>query len=385
MVAAAGSGRYTIYNDITNHWHVFAGVIAAVRTYLDPHPDLLFVSAHPVANATPPLGVREWLGDTTGNGSYLADWRNMPLVKDAPDAPLNVTAAVAAHVTWGPADVLICVSPELDPDRTCTPVAQKLRPKHIIVLIHRSEFIKPGLWFLDVEVESRRVPVHMIALAPHVMHSANRTLHGQYSLDWGAVVAPYTSPTPCSNRTCLDGFVVQGSLRRFSSHEGSGMIRNYDSLWGQITGRNDTGAVRIKVLGKGKRQDLGIPPALENVTSFHSGISFPTYWELIAKSFAIVPMHGTKQYYTMRCSSNVLASLTTCVPLVADDALLGAYTFLQKEHVFYQAPGETEMDVMLRVMAMSDEAMFAKRAAVCRLREAQLRRAAEVFQRLVAA
>lgn len=52
---------------------------------------------------------------------------------------------------------------------------------------------------------------------------------------------------------------------------------------------------------------------------------------------------------TRKISSTLVSALVSGVPVVADDATLAAYTFLKREHVFYMAPGEDEMAVMLRV------------------------------------
>jgi len=50
-------------------------------------------------------------------------------------------------------------------------------------------------------------------------------------------------------------------------------------------------------------------------------------------------------------SSTVLTSLMTGAPVIADDAVLRAYTFLTREDVFLMREGEDEVDVMLRVRA----------------------------------
>ena len=66
-------------------------------------------------------------------------------------------------------------------------------------------------------------------------------------------------------------------------------------------------------------------------------------------SHALLMVLGSHNYLTQKISSTVVSSLMTGIPVVADDATLAAYTFLKKENVFYMAPGENEMSVMLRV------------------------------------
>ncbi|KAG2494163.1 hypothetical protein HYH03_007798 [Edaphochlamys debaryana] len=330
----------------------------------------------------PPYSLQAWLGDTPG-ARTLPDWRHIEVVHNAANRAPDLDERMQAQLTWGPVDALICVSPELDRFKTCAYAVRYLKAKSVIALIHRGDAISPNSWFLDMENDQAEIPVHLLALVPHVVTSANHTLKGSRPLDWAMMVAPYTSPQPCKSKDCMTGFVVQGSLRHRSDGGGPGFIRDYDSLWRQMQSEG-ADLVRTKILGKGIKKDLGIPKALEDRVDYYSGIPFPEYWELIDKSYALVPFHGTPQYYTMRCSSTVLASLTTCVPLIADDQLLEAYYMFKKEHVYYQAPGESEMDVMKRVMALPEKELLAKRAAVCKLRDEQLKWGAGVMEELVA-
>ncbi|KAG2494162.1 hypothetical protein HYH03_007797 [Edaphochlamys debaryana] len=384
--AVDAGGGYTIYNDIYNHWHVFAGVIAAVRKHIDPRPDLLWMAERDLKapeHKDPPYGLQEWLGDTAG-AKTLADWRHIEFVRNPKTGMArDVNVVLKSELTWGPVDTLVCVSPELDEYKTCAYAAKYLKAKSVIALIHRGDFISPSSWFLDMRNHKEEIPVHLVAIVPHVVTSANHTLKGSRPLDWAMMVAPYTSPQPCKSKDCMTGFVVQGSLRHRSGNLKEGFIRDYDSLWRQMRTK-EASSVRVKILGRGIKKDLGIPKALEDRVDYYSGIPFPEYWELIDKSYALVPFHNTPQYYTMRCSSTVLASLTTCVPLIADDQLLEAYYMFKKEHVYYQASGESEMDVMKRVMALPEKELLAKRAAVCKLRDEQLKRGAGVMEELVA-
>jgi hypothetical protein len=47
--------------------------------------------------------------------------------------------------------------------------------------------------------------------------------------------------------------------------------------------------------------------------------------------------------------STLVCSLMTGVPIIADNATLGAYTYLHPDHVFLRNPGQDEVDVMLQV------------------------------------
>lgn len=59
---------------------------------------------------------------------------------------------------------------------------------------------------------------------------------------------------------------------------------------------------------------------------------FPTvqeFWGTIAHSLALVPAFGRLQYLTSRISSTVIASLTTCTPIIASKAVMYVYSFFK--------------------------------------------------------
>lgn len=62
-------------------------------------------------------------------------------------------------------------------------------------------------------------------------------------------------------------------------------------------------------------------------------------------------MLGSQIYVTAKMSSTIVSSLMTGVPVVADEAVLKAYTFLGRDDVFLMHAGEDEVDAMLRVRA----------------------------------
>lgn len=53
------------------------------------------------------------------------------------------------------------------------------------------------------------------------------------------------------------------------------------------------------------------------------------FWSQIYTSYALVPSFGMPVYYESRISSTILASLITCVPIIAEQKLLDTYTFIK--------------------------------------------------------
>jgi hypothetical protein len=58
---------------------------------------------------------------------------------------------------------------------------------------------------------------------------------------------------------------------------------------------------------------------------------------------------GSPAYLRSKMSSTLVSSLITGTPVVADEAMLKAYSFLHRGDVFLMEPGEDEVDAMLRV------------------------------------
>ncbi len=66
-----------------------------------------------------------------------------------------------------------------------------------------------------------------------------------------------------------------------------------------------------------------------------------------------------------RFSSAVIASLVTSTPIIANQAFLDAYSFLDSSHVFIQGTQESELDVMKRVLQVGAAARCVLYYAPC--------------------
>ncbi|KAG2488894.1 hypothetical protein HYH03_012524 [Edaphochlamys debaryana] len=247
-------------------------------------------------------------------------------------------------------------------------------------MVHRADQVISSSKFLRVPP----APMHLLALAPHVATAFGSRIHDAYPISWGAMAAPFTPQPRCKSRACLRGFAVQGTMRRWSTKHGSGLIRNFPALWEQLKAKGSTAAVNITVLGRGKLEDLAIPPGIRPRVRYLSMLPYPAYWQEIHQSWALIPAFGSPTYLTTRLTSTVLASLTTGTPLVATRQFLKVYSFLGEEHVFVQEDGEDEMDTMIRVMTMGDEELFKRRRALAALRVQLGSRAAAVLLSAVA-
>lgn len=70
-------------------------------------------------------------------------------------------------------------------------------------------------------------------------------------------------------------------------------------------------------------------------------------------------------YYTQKFSSTVVTSLITGTPIVANQALLDAYTFLTRDAVLFQQEGQGELQAALS----QHERILQTRVGLARLRQ----------------
>ncbi|EFJ50230.1 hypothetical protein VOLCADRAFT_89143 [Volvox carteri f. nagariensis] len=172
--------KVTIFNDVPAHFEVFAGAVDTVRTYLRTEPQAVWMassrndcsgnsSSNGSGNSSkkngmrglkrpPPSGLLKWLGIAPEHPS----WHRFELCTAA--GALAAAEQMRPHLDWGPVDLLVCISPELDKDTTCHAVARVLRPRLLVLLVHRADLIGKGSRFLV----RPPAPLQLMALAPHV-------------------------------------------------------------------------------------------------------------------------------------------------------------------------------------------------------------------------
>ncbi|KAG2440176.1 hypothetical protein HXX76_004289 [Chlamydomonas incerta] len=309
-------------------------------------------------------GLMDWLGKEVGDD---AEWHALgsgPGGSVPADAGTSAGPAAGAQGAWRtPADVVICVSAELAP-KVCAAAVAGVQPRLLVVVVHRADTHTKNAKFLALHPQATR----MMALAPHVANLSSHML--KRNVDWSMPVAPFEPAQPCRSKDCLQGFSIQGALRRYKSKHGNGFTRDYGALWARMLELRKQGVAvpPVVVVGKGERRHLMLPRELESSVTFHPWLKYQDFWMLIHRSYALVPAFGMPVYYESRISSTILASLITCVPVIAEQRLLDTYTFLSEEHVFLRQPDEDEAAAMARIAALPDQAIFAKREALCELR-----------------
>ena len=80
------------------------------------------------------------------------------------------------------------------------------------------------------------------------------------------------------------------------------------------------------------------------------------YYRAMEGALAVLPAFASPAYLTHKASSSVAAAIICGTPLLADEALLRAYSYLPAHAVFETAAGEHDESAMAHVAAHSQEA-----------------------------
>lgn len=354
--------RIALINGVPYHYDVTAGLLYTLRPYTK-RLDVILNRYTRSGTADGAWDVLKW---SKGSFKYLTP----ALVQKEPPEY----------------DLAILVSADYEPPENLE-VLRKLRLKTIVAIVHNHDYkdlSKLMSWTKDVR---------LLTLSPHVADAVEEAARkaappGKLPppVDWALPTLPFKPRTSCLHATevdlmggCVHGFVLQGKF--------SNLRRNYSSIWTQISTRlPDLTAgpsahfFGIKVLGKGDDARLNIPEDLMPHAKIMKRLQFRSFWDVIHHSFALIPALASDKYYNGKFSSTIVTSLTAGTPVIADDRFLAAYRMFTNASVYYQAPGEQEVDVMLRVMRTPALQVRAVRHALVEVRRQLNVQAGEYFK-----
>jgi hypothetical protein len=119
---------------------------------------------------------------------------------------------------------------------------------------------------------------------------------------------------------------------------------------------------------------------VRDVVAVYKNPPYPVFYDVVAKSLALVPMLASPLYYESKFSSTVYSSLITGVPMIADDKFLSAYTMIDRGAVYHRPDGQDEVEVMFRVAKQSAGETWRARQAVSNLRARLNKRASGLLR-----
>lgn len=111
--------------------------------------------------------------------------------------------------------------------------------------------------------------------------------------------------------------------------------------------------VDLHVIGHGKAPT--VPEEVKERVFFDTGLSYPDFYALISRSFSVLPGFASDDYYDRKASSTIPAALIAGAPVVANQRLLEAYSYLPREATWLaDSPEEDDMSVISRAVAVRD-------------------------------
>ncbi|TLD26255.1 gb [Venturia nashicola] len=209
-------------------------------------------------------------------------------------------------------------------------------------------------------VEEERV--HFIGLSEHTVkylrqHCVpNWDMAASVLADALPPVFPIAIEAPMESNTALT-FALQGDYdlaRRDYTSIFEGLSEIIDLVQNRSMEYNQSvpQTITLRLIGHGDNKPE-VPELLKSHVSFDEGLDYKLFYTLLSRTFTLLPSFASKDYYDVKASSTIPAALIAGTPLVANTELLEAYTYVPKNAVWKQEEGESEMDVVRRVVQMS--------------------------------
>jgi hypothetical protein len=204
-------------------------------------------------------------------------------------------------------------------------------------------------------IASRRIT--FLALSPHVRDYLLKTITPTWKLitDVPPRIETFVPVFPVdpalSSATSYNlgadeiGFAIQGNA--------SPGRRNYTKVVLQLAElrRHKTAPnVRLHLLSGSSAIDLlAIPAEVAAHVVVHRSLDYADYYGLLGQNAALLTAFDSTAYYYERASSTIPAALISGTPVIADQRLLDAYSYLDRTLVWFRQSSEEEMDVAVKV------------------------------------
>ena len=306
-------------------------------------------------------GIKEIINNFT-----LASSKSIGAIKQIRDFSVDVRDLPPPHI-------LISTTCELDLLFEAAPYEDLLAKGQtfLFCVVHHADRWGPGR---GAGIATRIQPwvekglVDFITLSPHTaQHLRTASIDKWTYNDNGILVRAFPPVFPVSVPDPGKFDIGQG-LSLAMQGDYSAERRNYTSVFERLESANKKvkditegkGTVDLHLIGHGNLPK--VPDDVKKQTIFDKGLSYYDYYSLLSKQFAVLPAFASDDYFDRKASSSVPAALISGAPLVASQKLLDAYTYLPKEAVWVSEKGESEMDVIERLIDNLD-AYVSKRDA----------------------
>ncbi|KAF1991772.1 hypothetical protein K402DRAFT_388317 [Aulographum hederae CBS 113979] len=288
--------------------------------------------------------------------------------------------------------ILIFTTCELDTEKYHEELDQLLEEGHtylFCVFHHAEKWSGPKYsnW-LKPWVEARKIS--FVALSPHTGHFMEMNSLSAWDLPVNPAILSLTpifpvklleEPDSTRAHTDLD-FALQGDYdpkrRDYATifkHLSQFLSRGDDDNSGGGAGSESEGEdenankseLKLHLLGHGPHPD--VPSTLTSNVAFDERLNYTAFYSILSRTFALLPAFADDDYLDRKASSSVPAALIAGTPIVATKDILNAYSYMRSKWVWFQKQGETDMEVVGRVLSMTREERLEKMKVVREARD----------------
>lgn len=244
---------------------------------------------------------------------------------------------------------------------TCGPRLKSLLQQgqtHLFCVIHHADHwerkdLQEALipWIENGRMDFVGLSEHTSRFLERVVKGWNTTVMPRFR--YFVPVFPVSLPALPSGNDIMDaelGFAMQGLYETYR--------RDYNTIFTHLEsfinskssrgGVSDNSNVTLHLLGAGKRPK--VPDSLISHVKFDESLAYVEYYSILARAFALLPAFANDEYLDRKASSTVPAGLIGGTPLVATKEIMDSYSYLSEDVVYLQKDGETEFDVIRRVL-----------------------------------
>jgi len=207
-------------------------------------------------------------------------------------------------------------------------------------------------------IEQARIT--FLTLSPHTAKYFKSVAIARWELKEYVFVDHLIPVYPVAHNRSIDDLVSGDELAFVMQGDYDARRRDYGSIFSQLEKfvkspeySEQNKNLYLHLLGHGS--EPLVPASLKEHIAFDSNLDYLDYYAVLDHSFALLPAFATNEYLDRKASSSIPAALIGGTPLVATQAMLDAYSYLTKDVVWFQKEGETDMDVVGRVLQMSPE------------------------------
>ncbi|KAL3428413.1 hypothetical protein PVAG01_01922 [Phlyctema vagabunda] len=224
--------------------------------------------------------------------------------------------------------------------------------------------------------------IDFMALSPHVAEFAK---NDQFGRKWNVVKNELHHPPVHVFPPVFNFKSVADGQRSQSGREGGFALqgeyekgRDYPMVFKHLqkfikaaeARQESADGTNLHLVGFGKHPE--VPKNLQTHVIFDERLDYTDFYTTLRQSEAVVTAFKLESYYLTKASSTVPAALIAGTPIVGDRRLLRTYQYLDESIIWLQEEGESEMDTVGRVFAMSQSVKDAKKAAVLKWTESMV-------------